>query len=305
MKHILTVTGAIFLLVACSSESKSPELSPSTSVGGFGDYWYQGKAELTGYKLEQARYGEIHEGTAVTVFVTEDFSERKQVKLDNPGQAGNDAVKVLKLNIMKKFNTGIYDYSTMQSVFTPIDRTKYSNTLKVTTSSQEWCGHTFTQLNLEQDGYRTKLFSYFESEGDQQKLLPKVWLENELWNLIRIDPSKLPSGTIEIIPDLLFQRLKHTALKSQKAIAKIETTGDESVFVIEYPELNRKLAIRFESDFPHRINGWEDSYKSGYGSGAQVLTTRATRMKSMMSPYWSQNSVSDVKLRKQLGLGEN
>ena len=87
----------------------------------FGDYWYQGKAELTSYDLEQARYGEIHPGHAVLIFVTEDFSRSKHVKLDRPQSAGDDAVKVLKLNFMKKFNTGIYPYSMMSSMFTPID----------------------------------------------------------------------------------------------------------------------------------------------------------------------------------------
>ena len=78
----------------------------SAEAGDFDAYWYQGKAEITSYRLEQARYGEIHPGHAVLVFVTEDFSRTKQVKLDNPRAAGNDAVKILKLNATKKFNTG-------------------------------------------------------------------------------------------------------------------------------------------------------------------------------------------------------
>ena len=39
----------------------------------FKGYWYAGKAEVSSYKLEQARYGEIREGNAVLVYVTEDF----------------------------------------------------------------------------------------------------------------------------------------------------------------------------------------------------------------------------------------
>ena len=120
--------------------------SPSSAVP-FGDYWYRGKAEVTSYRLQQARYGQIREGDAVLIFVTEPFSESRHVKLDRPGEAGGDAVTVLKLNATRKFLTGIYPYSMMTSVFTPIDANSDARAIKITTSSQEWCGHTFTQLN--------------------------------------------------------------------------------------------------------------------------------------------------------------
>src|SRR5438105_8601198 len=92
-------------------------------------YWTQGKAEITSYKLTQSRYGELHEGDAVLIFVSEPFSRSKQVKLDDWQSAGNDAVEVLKLNFTKKFVTGIYPYSLMFSVFTPADG---SRSLKTT-----------------------------------------------------------------------------------------------------------------------------------------------------------------------------
>ncbi|NJO02264.1 MAG: hypothetical protein HC880_11765 [Bacteroidia bacterium] len=139
------------------------ELSPE-----FKDYWYQGKAEVSSYELEQSHYGEVHPGEAILIFVTEDFSKAAQIKLDYPDEAGSDAVSVLKLNLVKKFQTGIYDYSILQSTFTPVDVQNHPNTLKVTTSTQEWCGHTFTQLNWQKGKYKLQSHSYFESEGDQK-----------------------------------------------------------------------------------------------------------------------------------------
>ena len=44
---------------------------------------------------------------------------------------------------------------------------KNPRSLKTTTSVQEWCGHTFTQLNRIRDGYLVLGLSYFESEGDE------------------------------------------------------------------------------------------------------------------------------------------
>src|SRR5205823_4959911 len=110
----------------------------------FRKYWQQGKGEITRYKLVQSRYGELHDGDAVLIFVTEPFSRSKQVKLDDWEHAGSDLVEVLKLNFTKKFVTGIYPYSLMLSIFTPVDA---SHTLKTSMTGQEWCGQVFSQLN--------------------------------------------------------------------------------------------------------------------------------------------------------------
>src|SRR5688572_8355489 len=130
---------ALFLAALAGETAPAPPAAPSPSfdVARFGRYWYQGKAELTRYALEQARYGELHKGDAVLVFVTEPFLPEKQVKLERGDPARG--VSVLKLNSTRKFFTGIYPYSVMTSTFTPVDFGK-TGTLKVTSSTQEWCG---------------------------------------------------------------------------------------------------------------------------------------------------------------------
>ena len=170
--------------------------------------------------------------------------------------------------------------------------------MKVTSSSQEWCGQTYTQLNLTNDGYKAQLNSYFESEGDEVKALPKVWLENELWNLIRIDPAALPIGRIQAIPDLVFQRFGHVELKATEASATLTEVGKFKTYEVQYPEYNRIVRITFGKDFPYAIERWEEEQQRG----SRKLVTKATKMKSMMSAYWGQNSVSDGYLRKELGL---
>ena len=71
----------------------------------FRKYWYSGRAEISRFDLEQARYGEIHKGDAVLIFVTETLNHDTQVKADTPRQ---DDIPVLKLNFTRKFYTGIY-----------------------------------------------------------------------------------------------------------------------------------------------------------------------------------------------------
>jgi hypothetical protein len=271
----------------------------------FGDYWYQGKAEITSYELLQAQYGEVHPGHAVLIFVTEDFSASKQVKLDHPDKTPNDAVKVLKLNATRKFNTGIYPYSMMSSVFTPVYADQHPKTLKVTTSSQEWCGHTYTQLNQERDGYRAKLLSYFEREGDRDLHWEDGIPEDEIWNRIRLNPDALPTGRVRLIPGTMFQRLKHTAWGVHDATAKhMDHPGDPtlSLYVVEYADIKRKLSITYQTRFPHQVEGWEEAQQSGFGANAAELTTTATRKKRILSDYWRRHDIADAHLREGLGL---
>jgi hypothetical protein len=90
-------------------------------------------------------------------------------------------VPVLKLNLVKKFNTGVYPYSMMLSVFKPVDTNTWKHALKITASSQEWCGHTFTQIDSKNNNFLATLYSYFESEGTNEKKISMTYLEDELW----------------------------------------------------------------------------------------------------------------------------
>jgi hypothetical protein len=297
-----------FSIGACVAPPGDPAVPTVTAAlvlpdpDRFGDYWYQGQAELTSYSLEQARYGEIHTGEAVLIFVTEDFSRSKQVKADFPDRSSDDRVTVMKLNFTKKFTTGIYPYSMMASVFTPIDGPE-ARTLKMTATSQEWCGHTFTQFNWRKGAYDVKLYSYFEEENDRTIRLDGVLLEDELWSRIRLAPDALPAGEIEIVPGSLYQRLSHDDWEVRRAVAKTEDAGDGMRrFTLVYPELGRTLAIRFNNAFPYEIEGWEDTHRSGFGSNAPSLTTRATRNKRIMLDYWNRHNTDDLPLRQELGL---
>ena len=256
------------------------------------DYWYKRQAEITSYKLEQARYGEMRDGEAVLIYVTEDFLPNIQVKAD---RQNNTNIPVLKLNATKNFNTGIYPYSIMQSVFFPVNNIQ--NALKVSSSIQEWCGQAYTQLNNRAQ-FEIMSHSYFEGEADENLKLDKAILENELWTKLRIDPKGLPTGNLEIIPALEFIRLKHVPIKAYKATVELKDDN----YTITYPDLNRTLSINFNTAFPFEILSWEESFKSGYGPNAKIMTTKATKLESIQSAYWGKNSNADLDLRKTLGL---
>jgi hypothetical protein len=288
-----------FLLFFCSNpelkkdkETDENEIKSFEKNPEFNSYWYSGKAEITSYKLSQIRYGEIHEGTAVNIFVTEDFLPEKQVKADNPNKKN---VSVLKLNSTKNFTTGIYPYTLMTSTFSPIDINK--NAVKISFSSQEWCGNTFVQLN-NRDAYQIQFYSYFESNADRKINLEKNILENELWSQLRVSPKTLPVGELQIIPSFEFLGLHHKEFKAFKATASLEEQGDFLIYTIKYPKLERTLSIKATKDFPHTIESWEETFVSR----GKSLSTKAEKIKTIRSAYWNKNGVADTEERKELGL---
>ncbi len=303
------IIGILSLFTSCKKEKASKDLALNTTASTtsmvvnndlkpkepsqeFKNYWYAGEAEISSYKLEQARYGEIRNGKAVLIYVTEDFLPDAQVKAD---RQNTNNVSVLKLNATKNFNTGIYPYSIMHSTFYPVSNDRHA--IKISNSMQEWCGHVYAQLNNKKQ-FEVMSHSYFEGEADKNFKLDKTILENELWTQLRIAPKSLPTGELEIIPSFEYSRLKHVPLKAYKASATIK----ENIYSITYPELNRTLSITFNPNFPHDILGWEETFKSGFGDNAKILKTKATKLKTIKSAYWGKNSNKYEILRDTLQL---
>jgi len=262
----------------------------------FKDYWYAGDAELTSYKLQQARYGELNEGTAVLIYASEQFLSKAQVKANS---ASNENIPVLKLNKHKSFLTGIYPYNIMTSTFSPIDNN--SHAIKVTNTTQEWCGNAFSQLN-NRALFDVTIHSYFEGEADQDFSLSKATLEDELWTKIRLDPMSLPTGDMNVIPSLEYIRLLHIETKAYPAKIGLSKAEKTSVYTINYPTLKRTLSITFNNTFPYVIEGWADTYKSGFDAKAKVLTSTATKIATIKEKYWELHNNQHVTYRKKLGL---
>ena len=263
---------------------------------GFNQYWYAGKAELSSYDYIINRYDEPRTGYAVMVFVTEDLSKTKQVKLDNPAAAGDDRVPVLKLNAIQRFQTGIYDYSLMSSLFTPVDIQNFPHSLKSTTTVQDWCGHVYSQLNLTDKGYHISQYSYFEMEGDKASDTEGGMLEDEIFTRLRINPQSVVTKSVKMIPNLTYTRLRHKPIAPQNAIIDIKD-GEKGLktCIVTYPDIKRRLEVSFEATFPYKIKGFKEY------DGEKVMSEARLR-KSIMSAYWEQHDLKSDPLRKELGL---
>jgi hypothetical protein len=303
----MEMTGRIFFvalfvasfLLGC--KKKAPD---NRGVGvyrslAFRDYWHAGKAEVNAYNLSQSRYGEKRQGKAVLIFVTEDLSKKLQVKLDDPSR--RNKINVLKMNFTKKFVTGIYPYSMMLSVFTPVDREKEPASIKAAMSSQEWCGQVYTQVNLRGNRYTIKSHSYFEQEADQGFSVKDALLEDELWNFIRLDHENLPVGELDVVPGLFFTRLNHVDLKVRPATAKKSETDSAYIYTVDFPELGRNLTIQYEKTFPFKILGWNETWMER----GKKMETSATLDKTLYTDYWTKNKNEFLYLRDSLNLPDS
>ena len=304
------------LALACSQSQPAapPPASPSVDIAllpgaqavdeftaahpAFDQYWYQGVAELSRYELSQARYGEQFPGEAVLVYVTEDFLTDVQTKHEF-GDATN-AVPVLKLNAYRRFYTGIYPYSILTSVFSPVSSVNAA-ALKLSVSVQEWCGMTYQQFNRRDDAYAVQLHSYFQAEADQEFAVDGL-LEDELWTRIRRAPEALPVGEQRVVPAGHALRLMHSETAAERAVLSLAPVAESTYaavaaqrYTVDYPEFGRTVVIEFEAAFPHAILGWTETQR---GRG----TTTARRTDAVMLDYWSRHGLDDAPYRALLGL---
>lgn len=294
-KSSILLLFCITALFSCSNEANTGISVPVSEEAK--TYWYDGTAEITSFKIQQARYGEVREGYAVMIFVTEDFSPEEFTKAD---KSKKKTVPVLKLNFTKNFITGIYPYSIMTSSFIPFEN--FDHALKISTSVQEWCGHVFMEI-LRQKKLHYSISSYFENENIIDGQLPVSWSEDELWSMIRLYPEMIPTGSQSVIPSLSYLRLMHVDLKPYACeITNAQSDSIHHTLTLVYPELEREVQIIYESNFPRQITGWSETYPDGFGESKKTLSSTGTKIKTIRSDYWTKNKSVDQSMRKELGL---
>jgi hypothetical protein len=259
---------------------------------------------MNGYRLAQPRYGALRRGTAALVFVTEPFSDALRVKADPGRHPEADVYPVLKLNAVRDFQTGIYDYNVMTSVFARV--AAGWPVAKVSFSSQEWCGHVWHQL-LPRGGTLAGLsHSYFDGEADatEKLAMPEAGVfEDALPILVRGWTGEyLPRGgsrTVPFLPSLLRARLAHRPLawgraKISVAAAPSAVTVPAGRFdVIDWtvtPADGPVTTYQVEVASPHRLIRWSAD------DGEQAEMLGSDRL-----AYWRMNGPDGEQALQRLG----
>lgn len=294
---------------------QAPATAPS-----FAATWRDGKAEIAAYELGISRYGATRQGRAIMIFVTEPFSLERRLKIEGPAspQPGSrHASEVMKLNLIREFPTGIYNYSTMTSAFVttmPSAAGPDGSTLKVTFSAQEWCGHAFETLLPQPKSVRRESHSYFGNEGDRTQKLqapPESLLADSLFHWARdlAHPALAPgqTKTARLLHSLLEVRFGHidpsfveARLHSNAQTEELAIAG--RTWLVRRKEVStadgRHYRFWVEVDMPHRIVRWTMSGAEGAAESAELRGSERLA-------YWDLKDNADRSRLSALGLDPN
>lgn len=270
-------------------------------------HWSDGQAELSGYRLTQPRYGQLRSGTVVLIYVTEPFSRSARVKADPGRHPDSDVETVLKLNVVKDFPTGIYDYNVMTSAFLALEPKggRPAELLKLSFSSQEWCGHVYEELTLEPTVVERLYRSYFDGENTSGPLPrpPGALTTEELLFRVRGLPEPLiaPGETkvVSLLGSVERARFLHRPLgfaearisRSKAATPKTVPAGTFSVDLYTVVSGDETYVYAVERDFPHRLVAFEGP------DGERLELTGSRRL-----PYWKLHDNGGEVHRRELGL---
>lgn len=306
------VGAALALILAAPLASDRAQAQGRT----FESHWQDGRAEIDGYRYEVIRYGQQRLGQAVLIYVTEPFSESRRVKVDHPERTPPDTFEALKLNFVRNFQTGIYDYHTMVSLFT---RSRDFSAVKISFSAGEWCGHVYEETQFERHRITDRLTSYFEGESAVRTLqIRKGGLaEDQLFVLLRDLRGGAflePGGriTVPFLPSPFYRRLGHRQIG----------WGSADIERLRRPERVQVPAGHFECDVyvvrvfdgregrfwieqaqPKRVVRWSWTPpasaagrmgRDGCDSGALTGSARI--------PYWQLNAEGNETYLRELGL---
>jgi hypothetical protein len=290
--------------------SSARTVTPSAYDQAFWQTWGDGQAELNGYDLIFPRYGSGRDGVAVAIFVTEPFSKSSRVKADPGRHAAPDVFPVMKLNLVKDYQTGIYDYNDMTSSFLALERVEgrpAGTPTKVSFSSQEWCGHVYMQALFGPQRIDLTVHSYFDGEADQQRSLqyPKDGVSEDVlffWARGMAEP-RLQPGEKKRAPLLLSfesSRGRHEPLtwrdgtltrSAAKENVKVPAGTFKCERFIAAMDGGESRSFYVEAAAPHKIVKWETST----GQKGELLASQ--RLK-----YWELNKPGGEEALKQLGL---
>lgn len=301
-RRVTFLLGVLGLLVASAScggaSPERPTLPPrprAAASSEFWDRWGDGLAELSSYRGTVTRYGEPRAAELVLVYVTEPLDRATLIKDDDAPPESR--VQVLKLNAALRFQTGIYPYSVMTSVFAPVDR-YYEHRFtpaKITMSAQEWCGHVFTALWPGQDRFASRGMSYFASEGERDESVEApegaIYEDALAIQLRELDGPFAEGADWEgtLVPSIWRARQAHVPLRPGPATIAREQEGDVIRFTLRAGDLERVYEV--EAGGQRRLLGWRAS------DGEEMRIVATERL-----AYWTLNRPGDESARERIGL---
>jgi hypothetical protein len=248
---------------------------------------------------------ELRRGIGLTIFMSETFSNQLRVKADHGKRPASDLIPVMKLNLLKDFQTGISDSHDMLSAFAtlaPANGLPAGVLTKAVYSRQEWPGTSFNMALLDRN--RVKITTHSYQDGDQQRELamqPNGMTEDGLWFWARgwAQPV-LPPGGVKAVPLLTSAEPRNgmlqwtnAQLKHAPVTKKLLVDGqqlDADLFTVQLMDGGTK-DFYVERGGQRRILRWD------FSNGERGQLIKSARLK-----YWELNLKSGEAALKQLGV---
>lgn len=243
--------------------------------------WDDGLAEVAVYRSKKYIYGTLwdHETTLITV--KEDFTKKYYTKADYP-YAGKPLIPVLKLNIFTRIQTTNYPYHYLVSVF--VKKNDLAYLLKMTVSSQEWCGNTFKEWQNWNTPARIVYHSYFDGQGNGTIDVPYKQgdlLTEQLFVSLRGLPfANGYSQTFRLLDPMM----SNTYKKPRWRNATLTVSGPEPVqalrkniscWIVHITHGSGEFNFWFDTEYPHPLIKYDDA------DGQEMIITNITRR-----AYW-------------------
>ncbi len=279
---------AAVLYLNQSAEEDQGDFFRHADLARFDDpYWHQGEAEVNLYQATIQRYGQPRPtGDVAHVLVTERHDPELLVKADDWRREG--LLEVLKFNFVVQYQTGVYPYRQMMSVF--FDRQR-GRVAKLTFSSQEWCGLAFKELVNFRGRSDFDFNTYWDGQGNGSfevdfppDAVPYDALPVQL-RVLEFEPGL--TATFPLVESQFSSKASAPAVE----MARLRVQGREPVQVplgafesvrLELESAAGRDVFWFETEFPHRMLKWE----TRDGNRFELRGSRKTA-------YWAHNRPED------------
>lgn len=248
--------------------------------------WGDGQAEVSSYDLTVPFEGELRRGVALAIFSVDTFSNSTRVKAEPGKHPKPDEFPVMKLNLLKDFQTGISNCHEQTSMFlalAAVNGRPAGLPTKISYSRQDWAGSIYHQLLYDKTTIRSSRHSYLDGEGDQQQEIqypPAATSADALWFWARqMAEPFVKRGEFRLAPVLTsfeahpiqFKQSNFTRSPVNQKITLPAGSFDVEMCTVQIDGDIRKFWV--EREFPHRVIRWETSA----GERGQLLATE--RMK--------------------------
>jgi hypothetical protein len=247
-------------------------------------FWGDGRAEMTVFEAMEKRYGVARPTEVRHILVREHFAADEAVKADDWRAPG--AYAVIKLNQIITVPTGSYRYDQGHSAFWRAD---LGALIKFAQTTNDSCGLTYKQGNLDGARWRYRAFTYWENMSEVEKTATPpagaLFYDELPFRLRLIDWEKTARFTAPLMAGVIGSKADALAWEPATfVVTRVapEPAGDAALLRVTVSHVRGEDVFEFDAASPHALRRWER------WDGTTLQRRHLIRL-----PYWELNRPGD------------